>query len=126
MRKVCAPSQRFTFRMFAFCSICTENSGLDEQGDCEKSDLMPVSSIRYLILDCSSVTHMDSAGVRGLAGLHGSLLRCGIGFCLCNPSEAVVAIMDRAGLTDQLGALLSSVMHAEDLLCPRWLESQPA
>ncbi|KAK9834618.1 hypothetical protein WJX74_005849 [Apatococcus lobatus] len=72
-------------------------------GDCEKGDLMPPSSIRYLILDCSSVTHIDAAGVRGLAGIQGSLVKCGIGFCLCNPSQDVVTIMDRAGLTDQLG-----------------------
>jgi sulfate transporter 4 len=59
--------------------------------------------LEYVILDLSPVSHMDAAGVHMLHELHAELKAQAVQLALCNPSQPVVQMMERAGLPEKLG-----------------------
>jgi sulfate transporter 4 len=59
--------------------------------------------LKYVVLDLSPVSHMDSSGVHMLRDVVRDLEREGVQLALSNPSPAVVGIMQRAGLPEELG-----------------------
>lgn len=72
--------------------------------------------LKFLVLDMSAVTYIDTAGLRGLEQLLAILGANDIQLLMADPSQAVMAMMDMAGLTDIIGGSLSSFQALGRLL----------
>lgn len=61
-----------------------------------------VSGVKFLILDLTPVSHMDSMGAHMIEDLYNELKDKGTQLLLSNPSPQVVRILNRAGVTEKL------------------------
>jgi sulfate transporter 4 len=59
--------------------------------------------LRFVVLDLSPVSHMDSSGVHTLQEVVAELRKEGVQLALSNPSPSVVAILERGGVPEELG-----------------------
>ena len=59
--------------------------------------------LRYVLLDARGINDMDASGEEALAMLCKGMHSAGLGFAMCGIKGQVVAVMDRTGLTHQIG-----------------------
>ncbi|KAK9868037.1 hypothetical protein WJX84_007497 [Apatococcus fuscideae] len=94
----------------------------EQDPDDRSLPLIDQEDLKFLVLDMSAVTYIDTAGLRGLEQLLAILGANDIQLLMADPSQAVMAMMDMAGLTDIIGRehlfveVHDAVQHAhEDL-----------
>ncbi|KAK9834603.1 hypothetical protein WJX74_005548 [Apatococcus lobatus] len=75
----------------------------EQDPDDESCAILATEGLRFLVIDMSAVTYIDTAGLRGLEALLGILQANDIQLLLANPSHVVMTMMDSSGLTDLIG-----------------------
>ncbi|KAF8066266.1 SULTR2 [Scenedesmus sp. PABB004] len=74
-------------------------------------------ALQFLLLDMSPVTHLDSTGAHLLEQVHEEMAAQGIQLALCNPSAAVIALLERTGLPDAIGRGMIFVRMHDAVTC---------
>lgn len=75
----------------------------EQDPDNETSAICETEGLRFLVIDMSAVTYIDTAGVRGLEALLGILQANDIQLLLANPAHNVMAMLDSTGMTAKIG-----------------------
>lgn len=60
--------------------------------------------LRYVLLDAKGINDMDASGEEALAMLVARLRAAGLGFAMCGVKGQVMAVMERTGLHNKIGA----------------------
>ncbi len=60
--------------------------------------------LRYILLDAKGINDMDASGEEALAMLVARLRAAGLGFAMCGTKGQVMAVMERTGLHNKIGA----------------------
>ena len=59
--------------------------------------------VRYIILDLSPVSHMDTTAIHVLQDMHETQKKLGVQICFCNPSITITMRLLKSGLIDLVG-----------------------
>lgn len=60
-------------------------------------------SVRFIILDLSPVSHIDTTALHVLEDMHITQKRLGVQICICNPGITVTERLIRSGFVDSVG-----------------------
>ena len=75
----------------------------EQDPDDESRPIIDQEDLKFLVIDMSAVTHVDSAGLRGLEQLLNILQANDIQLLMANPSHTTMNMMEHGGLTDLIG-----------------------
>jgi len=59
--------------------------------------------VKYIILDLSPVSHIDTTGLHVLEDMHITQKRLGVQLCICNPGIRVMEKLVKSGIVDLVG-----------------------
>ena len=82
----------------------------EQDPDDESRAILDSDGLRFLVIDMSAVTYIDTAGIRGLEALLAILQANDIQLLLANPSASVMSMMDTSGLTSSIGEQKEGVL----------------
>uniref|UniRef100_A0A7S3PAU5 STAS domain-containing protein n=1 Tax=Amphora coffeiformis TaxID=265554 RepID=A0A7S3PAU5_9STRA len=61
------------------------------------------TKVRYIIIDLSPVSHMDTTALHVLQDMHQTQTKLGVQLCFCNPNITITLRLLKSGLLDLVG-----------------------
>jgi len=88
-----------------------------------KYEMMAEQPPKFMIVDLSPVSHIDTSAMHILEDLNNNYVNRGIQLCLCNPNKIVMDYLRLSGLAEKIGSRYFFVrMHDAVLACMQELE----
>ncbi len=83
----------------------------EQDPDDESRAIIDQDGLKFLVIDMSAVTYIDTAGLKGLEQLLSILQANDLQLLMANPSHAVMAMMEQSRLTDLIGEHLPRALQ---------------